>query len=107
MKQHPTSMLLIEKQDMLRWRLVARETTAKGLSRDFCVIEENVPRYGIVRNAFDALKRGPCAPAAATAKTVPDRYGAPHSGRIDMPERSIAFFYQGRQRGLARSKPKI
>lgn len=56
-KQHPKSLLLIEKQDMLRWRVVDRKTTLKGLSPDHNIIAENIPRFGIARHVFDSLKQ--------------------------------------------------
>lgn len=57
MKSHPTSKILIEKQDGLFWRVVDRETTSRGFSANrFSVVEENIPHYPRARYSFEEVK---------------------------------------------------
>lgn len=56
MKTHPETMLLIEKQDAVRWRVVNRLTRPKGLSNQFQEVARDLNNYRAAREAFDIHK---------------------------------------------------
>lgn len=51
------SKLLVEKEDALTWRVVARECTRRGLSKvNFVVISNKHPNLGAARRGFAVVK---------------------------------------------------
>lgn len=60
MKNHPLNVMFIELQSNLYERIVVRPTTRTGISRDFFVVAENIPRRrpSLARPEFDRIKNG-------------------------------------------------
>lgn len=49
--------LLIEKQDRHFWHIVRRETTARGMSDKFKVLEANIPDFVVAKKHIETLHK--------------------------------------------------
>lgn len=77
-KQHPDSVLLIERSNGLWWRIAARKTTQTGLDHEIIYEEDHFQNYTDARSRFNTIK--------ATTAALFILLGSVLTSRADPPE---------------------